>query len=128
MIYFRISIAAAFKIIKSWLPEAGVRKIKVVNKQTVGDYVQEESRPVEWGGPDAWEFEWEPGRFDGVKMPPTLYKVRALGMLEILFDLPALRLHLSPGEGRGSSKKDPKGFSSKVPCSFFSKFLSKFLK
>ena len=54
-----------------------MRKIKVVNKQTVGDYVQEESRPVEWGGPDAWEFKWEPGRFDGVKMPPTLFKVRA---------------------------------------------------
>ena len=54
-----------------------MRKIKVVNKQTVGDYVQEESRPVEWGGHDTWEFEWVPGQFDGVKMPPTLYKVRA---------------------------------------------------
>ena len=74
---FLTSITAAFKIIKSWLPEAGVRKIKVVNKQTVGDYVQEESRPVEWGGHDTWEFEWVPGQFDGVKMPPTLYKVRA---------------------------------------------------
>ena len=89
MIYFRISIAAAFKIIKSWLPEAGVRKIKVVNKQTVGDYVQEESRPVEWGGPDAWEFEWEPGRFDGVKMPPTLYKVCAFSY-GLAFSSPAL--------------------------------------
>ena len=51
-----------------------MRKIKTVNKQTVGDYVQEESRPVEWGGPDQWQFQWEPGRFDGVKMPPTLFK------------------------------------------------------
>ena len=66
-----------------------MRKIKVVNKQTVGDYVQEESRPVEWGGPDTWEFEWVPGQFDGVKMPPTLYKVRAS-----VVHLPALRLRL----------------------------------
>ena len=51
-----------------------MRKIKTVNKQTVGDYVQEETRPVEWGGPDQWQFQWEPGRFDGVKMPPTLFK------------------------------------------------------
>ena len=69
-----------------------MRKIKTVNKQTVGDYVQEESRPVEWGGPDKWEFEWVPGQFDGVKMPPTLFKVGALLML---VDLPALRLHMS---------------------------------
>ncbi len=47
----------------------------MVNKQTVGDYVQEESRLVEWGGDDDWEFEWVPGEFDGVKMPPTLFKV-----------------------------------------------------
>ena len=86
---FLTSIAAAFKIIKSWLPEAGVRKIKVVNKQTVGDYVQEESRPVEWGGHDTWEFEWVPGQFDGVKMPPTLYKVRAFSY-GLAFSSPAL--------------------------------------
>ena len=32
------------KLIKRWLPEAGLCKIKVVSKQTVGDYVQAESR------------------------------------------------------------------------------------
>ena len=80
-----------------------MRKIKTVNKQTVGDYVQEESRPVEWGGPDQWQFQWEPGRFDGVKMPPTLFKASVpsrmllallLLVMVIIFRLPALRLHI----------------------------------
>ncbi len=43
-------ISAAWKVIKGWLPAAGVRKIKFVNKDTMGDYVQEEGRLASWGG------------------------------------------------------------------------------
>ena len=49
---------AAWKIIKAWLPAAGVRKIKFVNKNTVDEYVIPDQKPVAWGGNDTWEYEF----------------------------------------------------------------------
>jgi hypothetical protein len=52
---------AAWKVIKGWLPAAGVKKIKFLSKATMGEYVREDSRLVEWGGTDAWEYEFDAG-------------------------------------------------------------------
>lgn len=48
---------AAWKIIKSWLPEDTVDKIKFINKSTVLQYVNKESLPLEMGGTDPHEYE-----------------------------------------------------------------------
>jgi len=49
---------AAWKIIKAWLPAAGVRKIRFVNKNTVDEYVIPDQKPLAWGGNDPWEYEF----------------------------------------------------------------------
>ena len=46
----RSLVVAAWKVIRSWLPAAAMRKMKFVNKETIGDFLQVESRLVEWGG------------------------------------------------------------------------------
>ena len=56
--YFLFSYIAAWKIIKAWLPAAGVRKIKFVNKNTVDEYVIPDQKLVAWGGNDSWEYEF----------------------------------------------------------------------
>ncbi|XP_015908629.2 motile sperm domain-containing protein 2 isoform X3 [Parasteatoda tepidariorum] len=48
----------AWKIIKAWLPEDFVEKIKFVNKTTVQNFVTAENLPVDMGGTDTTE--WEP--------------------------------------------------------------------
>ena len=52
-------IAAAFKIIKGWLPAAAVKKIKFLTKSNMGEYLTEENRLEEWGGGDPWQYQWE---------------------------------------------------------------------
>jgi hypothetical protein len=37
-------IAAAWKIIKGWLPAAGVKKIRFLTKATMGEYVDDQNR------------------------------------------------------------------------------------
>ena len=51
-------LTAAWKIIKAWLPAAGVRKIRFVNKNTVDEYVIPDQKPLAWGGNDPWEYEF----------------------------------------------------------------------
>lgn len=41
---------AAWKIIKAWLPEDFVEKIKFVRKTDIQDYVSEDNLPVDMGG------------------------------------------------------------------------------
>ena len=53
-------LAAAWKVIKGWLPAAGVKKIKFVAKATVGEFVRAEDRLTEWGG----DFAYDPSKFD----------------------------------------------------------------
>ena len=56
--YLSFFFIAAWKIIKAWLPAAGVRKIKFVNKNTVDEYVIPDQKLVAWGGNDSWEYEF----------------------------------------------------------------------
>ena len=56
--YLSFFYIAAWKIIKAWLPAAGVRKIKFVNKNTVDEYVIPDQKLVAWGGNDSWEYEF----------------------------------------------------------------------
>lgn len=51
---------AAFKIIKSWLPEKAVEKIKFVNKKTLGEYVAPENALKCWGGTDEYVYTFVP--------------------------------------------------------------------
>jgi hypothetical protein len=39
-----LCIAAAWKIIKGWLPAAGVKKIRFLTKATMGEYVDDQNR------------------------------------------------------------------------------------
>ncbi len=43
-------LSAAWKIIKTWLPAAAVKKIKFLTKTTVAEYVEEDQRLVAWDG------------------------------------------------------------------------------
>jgi CRAL/TRIO domain len=47
---FNVIISAAWKIIKTWLPAGAVKKIKFLSKANVGEYVEEDQRPAQWGG------------------------------------------------------------------------------
>lgn len=49
---------AAWKIIKSWMPASGVKKVKFLTKANLGDYVAEDQAFISWGGTDDWEYEW----------------------------------------------------------------------
>ncbi|XP_059088816.1 motile sperm domain-containing protein 2-like isoform X1 [Tigriopus californicus] len=52
---------AAWKVIKSWLPASAVKKIKFLNKQNIGEYVNSNQRFTAWGGSDPWEYEFISG-------------------------------------------------------------------
>lgn len=47
---FFLSLLAAWKIIKAWLPEDFVEKIKFVNKTSIQEFVSEDNLPVDMGG------------------------------------------------------------------------------
>ena len=55
-----LCVAAAFKVIKAWLPPAAVKKIKFLTKSNMGEYVSEDNRLEEWGGTDTWQYAWQP--------------------------------------------------------------------
>ena len=55
----KISILAAFKVIKAWLPPAAVKKIKFLTKSNMNEYVNDDNRLEEWGGTDPWQYQWE---------------------------------------------------------------------
>jgi len=52
---------AAWKVIKGWLPAAGVKKIKFVAKASIGEFVRAEDRLKEWGGEFVHENRFDPG-------------------------------------------------------------------
>ena len=54
-----ITISAAFKMIKAWLPPAAVKKIKFLTTSNMGEYLTDENRLEEWGGSDSWKYHWE---------------------------------------------------------------------
>jgi len=50
---------AAWKVIKSWLPAAAVKKIKFLTKSNLNEYVTPDQALVAWGGTDDWEYSFE---------------------------------------------------------------------
>lgn len=59
MLVFEMSwlLQAAWKIIKSWLSEAAVRKIKFVTKSDITDYISPSQLLTMFGGVDDWTFD-----------------------------------------------------------------------
>ncbi|KAJ8954593.1 hypothetical protein NQ318_003124 [Aromia moschata] len=53
-------LSAAFKIIKSWLPEKAIEKIKFVSKKDIKTYVPLDQALVSWGGQDNYVFSFIP--------------------------------------------------------------------
>ncbi|XP_045463540.1 motile sperm domain-containing protein 2-like [Harmonia axyridis] len=49
-------LSAAFKVIKSWLPEKAVKKIKFVSRSDLKDWVPLDQALVCWGGEDNYSF------------------------------------------------------------------------
>ena len=47
---FQYIFIAAWKIIKGWLPAAGVKKIKFLTKSNLAEYIPEDQQLVIWGG------------------------------------------------------------------------------
>lgn len=53
-------LSAAFKIIKTWLPEKAIEKIKQIKKGGIGEYVPLDQALVSWGGNDDYIFTFVP--------------------------------------------------------------------
>ncbi|KAK3915935.1 Motile sperm domain-containing protein 2 [Frankliniella fusca] len=51
---------AAFKVIKSWLPEKAVKKINFVSKSNLKNFVDPKNALSCWGGEDSYEFSFTP--------------------------------------------------------------------
>ncbi|OXA37926.1 motile sperm domain-containing protein 2 [Folsomia candida] len=56
---------AAWKIIKTWLPEKFVDRVKFQDKKTLKDYIDVDNQLVEWGGTDNYVFKYEPAKKSG---------------------------------------------------------------
>lgn len=52
--------SAAFKIIKSWLPEKAIEKIKFVSKKDIKNFVPLDQALVCWGGTSNYQFSFIP--------------------------------------------------------------------
>jgi hypothetical protein len=39
---------------------AAVNRIKFVNRDTLGEYIDDDNKLVAWGGRDTWQYAWEP--------------------------------------------------------------------
>lgn len=53
-------VTAVFKIIKTWLPEKAVEKIKFLKRDTLKDYVEPDQALKCWGGNDNYTFVFVP--------------------------------------------------------------------
>ena len=51
-------LTAAWKIIKGWLPPAGVKMIKFLTKSNLAEYIPEEQQLSVWGGKNDWKYEF----------------------------------------------------------------------
>lgn len=56
-------LTAAFKIVKSWLPEKAVEKIKFISKKDISTYVPAEHILQAWGGQNPYVFSFIPETF-----------------------------------------------------------------
>ncbi|OXA61517.1 Motile sperm domain-containing protein 2 [Folsomia candida] len=52
----------AWKIIKTWLPEKFVDRVKFQDKKTLKDYIDLDNQLAEWGGTDNYVFKFEPAK------------------------------------------------------------------
>lgn len=59
---------AAWKVIKSWLPAAAVKKIKFLTKSNLSEFVTPDQALVAWGGTDEWEYVYEEEEVKSVNM------------------------------------------------------------
>nr|CAI5867080.1 unnamed protein product [Callosobruchus analis] len=53
-------LSTAFKVIKSWLPEKAVQKIKFLSKKDIQTYVPSDQALICWGGTNTYEFSFLP--------------------------------------------------------------------
>ncbi|CAH1395114.1 unnamed protein product [Nezara viridula] len=53
-------LSAAFKVVKTWLPNKAVQKIKNIDKKSLKDYVDSTQALKSWGGQDPYEFVFVP--------------------------------------------------------------------
>lgn len=53
-------ILAAFRIIKGWLPEKAVQKIKFLSKKDIQEYIPSDQVLVSWGGKNDYTFSFVP--------------------------------------------------------------------
>lgn len=62
LLSFYIKNTAAWKIIKTWLPEKFVDRVKFQDKKTLKDYIDLDNQLAEWGGTDNYVFKFEPAK------------------------------------------------------------------
>lgn len=55
-----LCISAAFKVIKTWLPEKAIEKIKSLKKAGLAEYVPLDQALTCWGGTNDYTFTFEP--------------------------------------------------------------------
>lgn len=53
-------MAAAWKVVKSWMPGKSADLVKFVGKSDLKDFVPVEQQLLEWGGPIKYQFVFEP--------------------------------------------------------------------
>ena len=53
--------AVVWKVIKGWLPAAGIKKIRFDPKASIGEFLRAEDRLNEWGGEFVHENRFDPG-------------------------------------------------------------------
>jgi len=51
-------LTAAWKVIKGWLPPAGVKMIKFLSKSNLSEYIPEDQQLAVWGGKSEWTYEF----------------------------------------------------------------------
>jgi len=39
---------------------AAVNRIKFINRDTLGEFIDDDNKLVAWGGRDSWQYAWEP--------------------------------------------------------------------
>lgn len=89
---------AAWKIIKGWLPAAGVKKIRFLTKATMGEYVNDQNRFEYWGGSDPWEYEYEYEAKTTAPTAPAAPLVNGNSQVEVLEE--SLRISALDESGR----------------------------
>jgi len=97
---------AAWKIIKAWLPAAGVKLIKFLTKSNLSEYVDEQNALEAWGGSDPWVYDCEtemslaasPPSYDHVTAPSSLPLTNGLADDNRKKSVTFAEVNLSPSE------------------------------